>query len=457
MKIRIKEGAFSAEGMDNSYEFIKDCYDSFLETSKLLFFTKKVFPEVRVPFHNTYSHLKEDISQISATLFGYAHPGSVLTRLFYNWICACILYNRLSIWKYFYVSYFSQKQSCKLLRDAFYGRNQFQLIIICFLYFIHKHLFKFFYSWLQEEEFFYVKDKRLCIVGIFNANRSFCSTDEFIWSKGNFSASYYRVIDYFSYLIWFSLTKSLSTWVFKENMKEGVGVNIKGFFSLREKDTETVFNLSFGFSEFFFKFLDKSCKTSKIRLIRRGCKELRVRDGKEGDNFSIFFVTLRGVVCRDELKESVSYFRIEDKSLDTVTKKEAVKREMISPRGFHHNSRIRQSVQNTEKLRESIRGHRKLSRVNGFSFFVNGAEMKVILRNINTYIVLHVATSLKGIEKLSLTASSPVAGAFVAQPTYWKLRDRGTYSFGGSQAYKQWSPYPSLFYKTHISLRDILN
>lgn len=42
MKIRIKEGAFCAEGMDNSYEFIKDCYDSFLETSKLLFFTKKV-------------------------------------------------------------------------------------------------------------------------------------------------------------------------------------------------------------------------------------------------------------------------------------------------------------------------------------------------------------------------------------------------------------------------------
>jgi len=32
------------------------------------------------------------------------------------------------------------------------------------------------------------------------------------------------------------------------------------------------------------------------------------------------------------------------------------------------------------------------------------------------------------LKNLSLTASSRVAGALVAQSTYWKLRDRGTYS-----------------------------
>jgi len=70
---------------------------------------------------------------------------------------------------------------------------------------------------------------------------------------------------------------------------------------------------------------------------------------------------------------------------------------------------------------------------------------------------MKIFTSLNDIENLSLTASSRVAGALVAQSTYWKLRDRGTYSSGGSQAYKKWSPYPSLFYKTHVSLKDILH
>ena len=44
----------------------------------------------------------------------------------------------------------------------------------------------------------------------------------------------------------------------------------------------------------------------------------------------------------------------------------------------------------------------------------------------------------------SLISILSLGRGFMAQPTYWDLRDRGTYSFRGFIAYKPWSLCPSL-------------
>ncbi|QER41258.1 hypothetical protein F1847_08820 [Thermodesulfobacterium sp. TA1] len=83
--------------------------------------------------------------------------------------------------------------------------------------------------------------------------------------------------------------------------------------------------------------------------------------------------------------------------------------------------------------------------------------MEVIFRNVNTDVMGHDATSF--LRFLSLTPSSRVAGALVAQPTYRVLRDRGTYSLRGSKAYQKWSPCPSLTYKLlfYYTKQNVLN
>jgi hypothetical protein len=184
---------------------------------------------------------------------------------------------------------------------------------------------------------------------------------------------------------------------------------------------------------------------------------LRVVESKESQYFSIFFILFGGVVSTDKLKESVDDLGVKYEGLDIFFNKKAVKGDVESTRRFHNNDCVSEGFKKVKEIREALNGHGKFTRGKDFAVFCKDTEMEIILRNVNTYIMIHNATSLFS-RFLSLTPSSPVAGALVAQSTYWELRDRGTYSFGGLIAYKQWSPCPNLSYKTEkVSLRDILH
>ncbi len=453
----VKESSFSTEGMDNSYEFIYYCYNCFLITTKISLFANKVIPKVRVPLHNTYCHLEKNISDKARSLFGYAHSKFILTRLFHNWVCACILYKLLCIGEVSYIFNFSQKKPCKSLRDTFYGRNQFHLFFLVFIYSVHKYFFKLINSWLKEEELVNVEDEGFRKIGIINADRVFCSLDNFLWCKRSWFTSADRVFDNFRKPLRLSLLESFSRWVFVEDVKKRMGVDVEESLCFREKYSQAVFDLGFSFSEFMFKFLNEAGEATKLRVFRIEFKHLRVIESKESQYFSIFFVLFRGVVSRYELEESVDNLRVKYEGLDIFFNKEAIKGNVESTRRFHNNDRVSEGFDKVKEIRETLKGHGKFTSREDFAFLCKDAEMEIILRYVNTYIMTHNATSLFS-RFLSLTPSSPVAGALLAQPTYWELRDRGTYSLGGSMAYKKWSPCPFLFYQTEkVSLRDILH
>jgi hypothetical protein len=387
-----KKSFFHTKSMDKSYEFIYHWYHCLLITTKIFLFADKVISKVRVPFHHTYCHLEENISEKARSLFGYTHSEFILTRLFYNWVCACVLYKLLCIGEVSYIFNFSQKKPCKSLRYTFYGGNQFHLFLLVFIYFVHKYFFKLIYSWLKEKEFVNVEDESFRKVRVINADRVFSSLDDFLWCKRSWFTSADRVFDNFREPFRLSFFESFSRGIFVQYMQKRMRVDVKESFSFREKYSKAVFDLSFSFSKFIFKFLNEAGKSAKLRVFR-----------------------FRGVVSRDKLKESVDDLGVKYEGLDTFFNKKAVKGDVESTRRFHNNYCVSKGFKKVKEIREAL------------------------------------------IRFLSLTASFPVAGAKVTQPTYWQLKDRWTYSYGGLIAYKVWSPCPFLFYKTEkVSLRDIL-
>jgi len=285
-----------------------------------------------------------------------------------------------------------------------------------FIYFVHKYFFKLIYSWLKEKEFVNVEDESFRKVRVINADRVFSSLDDFLWCKRSWFTSADRVFDNFREPFRLSFFESFSRGIFVQYMQKRMRVDVKESFSFREKYSKAVFDLSFSFSKFIFKFLNEAGKSAKLRGYRVGFKHLRVIKSKESQYFSIFFILFRGVVSRDKLKESVDDLGVKYEGLNTFFNKKAVKGDVESTRRFRKNDCVSKGFKKVKEIREAL------------------------------------------IRFLSLTPSSPVAGAKVTQPTYWQLKDRGTYSFGGLIAYKVWSPCPNLFYKTEkVSLRDILN
>ncbi len=236
-----------------------------------------------------------------------------------------------------------------------------------------------------------------------------------------------------------------------------MGEDIKVFFSLREEDTEGVFDLSFSGRQFVFKFVDEACEIAEVGVGGRVFKQLRIGQSKECEDFGVLFVGFRGIVCRDKLEEPVNELWVDDVGINAVAEEELIQRDMESTRGLHNNHYIRQRLEEFEQLRETFRRHGMVTRGDSFSVVIKDIEMKVFLRDINADEVFHGATSLSR-DFMSLTPSSRVAGALIAQPTYWELRDRGANSFGGLKAHEQWSPCPSLILTIHtVSCRYILN
>ncbi len=415
-KFRSKGFAFSADGMNNPYQFIHKGNHGLFITAKLLFFAKEIFSEAWIPFNYTCCHLKQGISKVRASLFRDTHPELILTGLFYHWICACILYKLFMSGEILYILNFSKKECCKSFRDTFYRRDKLQLLMLVFVYLIGKHLLKSLYLWLKEEEFFNIEGKDFSIVGVLNSDRCFSELDEVLWLKRG---------------------------IFKQYMKGDMGEDIKVFFSLREKHTKCIFDLSFSGGKFTFKLLDKMGKVAELRVGMRLFEELRIGQSKESEDFGIFFIGLRGVVGRDKPEEPVNELRIYEVDISVMRQEEVIEGNVKSSRGFHNNNRFSKRAKQIKKIREPFTRHRIIARRDSFSILIKDTEMEILLRDINTNKVFHGTTSLYRDFK-SLTLSSRVARAFVAQPTHWELRDRGADSLGGLEAHKLWSPCPSL-------------
>ena len=116
---------------------------------------------------------------------------------------------------------------------------------------------------------------------------------------------------------------------------------------------------------------------------------------------------------------------------------------VVLTRGLKCNNRVRKTTNNFGKGKETLLIHRKAFLMEDVKPFINSTDIKEILRNINTN-----GNHLRNLHMFfeSLTSILPLGRGFMAQPTYWDLRDRGTYSFRGFIAYKPWSLCPSLFY-----------
>jgi len=180
-----------------------------------------------------------------------------------------------------------------------------------------------------------------------------------------------------------------------------MGEDIEVFFSLREKHTKCIFDLSFSGGKFTFKLLDKMGKVAKLGVGMRLFEELRIGQSKESEDFGIFFIGLRGVVGRYKLEEPVNELRIYEVDISVMRQEEVIEGNVKSSRRFHNNNRLSQGFKKIKELSETFTTGRITAR-----------------------------------RDKSLTPSSHMAGALVAQPTHWELRDRGTDSFGGFEAYK---------------------
>ena len=139
-------------------------------------------------------------------------------------------------------------------------------------------------------------------------------------------------------------------------------------------------------------------------------------------------------------------FSREEPNRRYIFTQEDKKRNMEPSRRFHHNHKVgirRDRVKCLTEGRKAFPGIRKRTFLdNTTTFRFNNAKVERVFRDINSN-VKHGTTPIRSVFRLSLISILPSRGGFLAQPTYWELRDRGTNSFGGFVAYKLWSPCPS--------------
>jgi hypothetical protein len=271
------------------------------------------------------------------------------------------------------------------------------------------------YLWFKEEEFFNIEDKDLSKIGIINTNRVFSKLDELFWIKRRPSAFCRVVFNHIRDITTPKLFYMLSRWILKQYVQKGVRKDIEMSFSLWEKYTEGIFDLSLSGGQLMFKFLDEASNAAAFRVYRRVFKQMRIGQSKECKDLSILFIGLRGVVSTDKLEEPVNQLWVNDISVDIVRDEEIIQRDVESSRGFHHNNWLGQGSKQIEQLRETFTRHGTAARGDNFHVFIKHTKMELFLRDVNTYVVFHSATSLSR-NFLSLTPSSHVAGAF-SSPT----------------------------------------
>jgi len=137
----------------------------------------------------------------------------------------------------------------------------------------------------------------------------------------------------------------------------------------------------------------------------------------------------------------VNHFGIENEDVETLRKQEGKKRDMESARRFKDHNVRGELGSYFQKLGKPISGHREGFGSENFPILIEDTERERVFRDIYTD-KEHGFPSEK--EFSSLISILPGGRGFYAQPTYWELRDRGTDSHRGFEAYVTWSPCPSI-------------
>jgi hypothetical protein len=206
-----KKSFFHTKSMDKSYEFIYHWYHCLLITTKIFLFANKVISKVRVPFHHTYCHLEENISEKARY---------ILILSLYLPDC----FTTGSVPAYFI---------------SFFALGKFLIFLIS------ARKSPAIYSWLKEKEFVNVEDESFRKVRVINADRVFSSLDDFLWCKRSWFTSADRVFDNFREPFRLSFFESFSRGIFVQYMQKRMRVDVKESFSFREKYSKALFDLIF--------------------------------------------------------------------------------------------------------------------------------------------------------------------------------------------------------------------
>ena len=437
---RIENFSFGAKGINYPDKLIHYGYHGLLVAPELFVLLLEIGPKAPFPFHYPHRHLKQDVSQVRVALLGNTHLHFPFAGLFGHGVGSRVFDELFSAGKSLYLSHLGQKPGCKAWRDSLDGRKISELVSLGLIDLIFQELFKLLDSGLQEEELFHIESEDFFEPEMGDTDGVSSQRDYIMRREGKSSSRAGFLHDFSN----FGLTgpgDGMSRGIKGKDGKEGLGEDHEIGFSLREEDGQGLFDLSFGFRDFLFEFFDLSGDELGLRGDGGRGKEVGVRESEEGQDESVLFVGLGGIVGRDESAEAVNHFGVEDEDVEAVGEQEGEKRDVKSAGRFKDKDVRGELRSYFQELGKAFSGHREGFGSEDSSILIEDAEIERVFRDIYADEV-HGFTS--GLRFLSLVSILPGGRGFYAQPTYRELRDRGTDSYRGFEAYGKWSPCPSI-------------
>jgi len=437
---RIKNFSSGAKGINYPDKLIHYGYHGLLVAPELFVFLLKIGPKTPFPFHYPHRHLKQDVSQVRVTLLGNTHLHFPFAGLFGYRVGSRVFDELFGASKSLYLSHLGQKSGCKAWRDSLYGRKISKLVSLGLVDLFFQELFELLDSGLQEKELFHIESEDFFESGMGNTNGVLSQRNYIGRREGEPSARTGSLHD-FSDFGFTGLGDGVSRGIKRKDGKEGPREDHEIGFSFGEEDSQSLFDLSFGFGDFLFEFFDLSGDELGLRGDSGRGEKVGVRESKEGQDERVLFVGLGGIVGRDEGSEAVNHFGIEDEDVEALREQEGKKRDVESARRFKDHKVRGKLGSYFQERGEAFSGHREVLGSEDSPILIEDAEIERVFRDIYAD-EEHVF--LSGLRFLSLISILPGGRGFCAQPTYWELRDRGTDSFRGSKAYGKWSPCPSI-------------
>ena len=444
---RIEELITSREGIDYPDQFVNYGYHGFFIASELSVFPSEVMLKSFLPLDRSYGHLEEDISKVRISLFGDVHTDLPFSGLFDHGICSGIFDQFFGVTEAFYVFDFGQEPGGEVAGDAFYGGEAFQLSFHGSFDLRLEVFFQFFDHGLEEEDLLDVNLEDFFQAFMRDSHGVLGHLHEVLSGEGRFTARQSG-----EDIVYFSPTgfgNSFSGGVAAEDFKEGPREDIEVFFSFGEKGGEGVFDLGFGLGDFLFEFLDLSGQEFGFGGEGSWFKEVGIGEGKERQEEGVFFIGLRGVVSGDEPDEVMNHFRVEEGYLEVLVQEEGEEREVEASGGFKDDMVWGIGGESLEEVFEAFGRHGEVFGYELSLLWVKDTELEGIFGDIDTYVEHRLPP---GIRYMSLSSILPFGRGFCAQPTNWELRDRGTDSYRGFQAYEKWSPCPSINFISGIDI-----
>ncbi len=435
----IKELVSGAQGVNHSNKLVHHGYHGLFVASEVLVFFHKIGPKTLFPLHYPHRHLKQNVSQVRIALLGNTHLHFPFARLFNDRVGSCVFDEFFGTGKPFYFSHFSQKSSGKAGRDFLYGRETFELISLRFFDFFLKEHFEFLDFGFKEEEFFHIEFEDFFESGVVEADGVLSQRDQLRGREGELSA-WTGSLDDFSDFFFTGSGNGVSRGIKGKDGEEGFREDGEMVFCFREEDCQSLFDLSFSFSEFLFEFFALSSDELSFGGDRGRREEVGVSEGEKGQDEGVFLVGLGRIVGGDKGPEAANHFWIEDEDVEAFGEQESEKSDVESTGRFEDYEVRGELGSYFQELFKPLSGDRKGFGTKDSLILIKDAEIEGVFRDIYAD-VEHDFTS--GLRWVSLISILPGGWGFWAQPTYWELRDRGTDSQRGSMA-GIWSPCPSI-------------